>query len=53
MLKVIARRCTIMGFDKPDGRTEPSRTVVIGGSHDEYIAGLKSVADAAALGRPG
>ena len=45
VLKVIARRCAIMGFDKVDDATETRRTIVIGGSTEEYIAGLRAVAD--------
>jgi hypothetical protein len=50
VLNVIARRCTIMGFDKPDDRVAQSRTVVITWSSEEYIAGLKSIVNQSSIG---
>ena len=46
VLKVIARRCVILGFDKLDeDLASTPRAVVIGSSPEEYIAGLKAVID--------
>jgi hypothetical protein len=46
VLKVINRRCAIMGFDKiDDDLTGTARTIVIGGTSEEYIAGLKALID--------
>jgi hypothetical protein len=45
VLKVIARRCAVLGFDKPDddaGAT--ARTIVVAGSEQEYIAALQRAA---------
>jgi hypothetical protein len=47
VLKFIARRSAMMGFDKIDDRVGHSRTVVITGSSEDYIAGLRSVIDQA------
>jgi hypothetical protein len=44
VLKVIARRCKVLGFDKPDETTAPApRPVVISGNTDDYIAGLQAL----------
>jgi hypothetical protein len=44
VLKVIARRCKILGFDKPDEKDAPvARTVVVGGTSEEYIAALQAL----------
>ena len=48
LLKVSARRCKVLGLDKPDDSASAPRTVVIGGNSDEYIAGLKAVMDGTA-----
>ncbi len=46
VLKIITQRCRILGFDKPEELTAtPPRTVVIGGTSEEYIAGLKALID--------
>ena len=45
---MIARRCVILGFDKPaDDVASRPRAVVIGGSQEEYVAGLKAVIERA------
>jgi hypothetical protein len=44
VLKIINRRCTILGFDKiDDDLTGTARTIVIGGTEEEYTAGLKAL----------
>jgi hypothetical protein len=44
VLKVINRRCSVMGFDKvDDDLTGTARTIVVGGNSEEYIASLKSL----------
>jgi hypothetical protein len=44
VLKVIARRCKVMGFDRPDETTASvPRTVVITGTTDEYVTGLQAL----------
>jgi hypothetical protein len=44
VLKVLARRHAVLGFDKlDDDIAEQPRTVVISGSREEYVAGLKAV----------
>lgn len=42
VLKVITRRSAILGLEKPEETTEMPRTVVIGGSTEEYVAGLQA-----------
>jgi hypothetical protein len=45
-LEVIARRCTVLGFDKVDDITDTTpRTVVVAGNREEYIATLKELID--------
>ena len=39
VLKVIARRCAIMGFDKVEYFAESQHVIVIGGTDEEYCAG--------------
>jgi hypothetical protein len=43
-LKIIARRCSVLGLDHPDisSMSRPV-SIVIGGTSDEYIAGLKAI----------
>jgi hypothetical protein len=44
VLKVVARRCKILGFDKPDEKDPPApRTVVVGGTSEEYVATLQAL----------
>jgi hypothetical protein len=44
VLKVIARRCKVMGYDKADeSLAPPARTVVVGGTSEEYIGTLKKL----------
>jgi hypothetical protein len=44
VLKVIARRCKVMGYDKADESLAPAaRTVVVGGTSEEYINTLQSL----------
>ena len=46
VLKVITRRCAILGFDKPDSDvTDPPRTIVIAGTPAAYVAKLKAVVE--------
>ncbi len=43
-LKIIARRCKVLGFDNADEMaTAAPRTVVIDGNTDQYIAGIKAM----------
>jgi hypothetical protein len=49
VLKVIARRCKIMGFDKPADSLAPGRrTVVVGGTSEQYVATLRALVDGTA-----
>lgn len=50
VLKVIARRCSIMGFDKADDLSSSPRTIVISGTPEEYVAGLKAVVEGVSNG---
>jgi hypothetical protein len=46
VLKCIARRCTVLGFDRPDdliATTAPM--LVIGGTSEEYVNGVKAIAE--------
>lgn len=44
VLKIIIQRCRILGFDKAEELTAaPPRTVVIGGTGEEYVATLKAL----------
>jgi hypothetical protein len=44
VLKCIARRCTVLGFDRADNLTAATASVVvIGGTEEEYINGLQAV----------
>jgi hypothetical protein len=44
VLKIIDCRCAIMGFDKIDDEvTGTARSIVISGTSEEYIAGLKAL----------
>jgi hypothetical protein len=46
VLKCIARRCTLLGFDRPDNPIAATASVVvIGGTEEEYINGLQAVID--------
>ncbi len=44
VLKIVGRRCTIMGFDPPgDTDLTPPRTVLVTGSSEQYVATLQSL----------
>ncbi len=44
VLKIVGRRCKIMGFDPPgDTDLAPARTVLVTGSSEQYIATLQSL----------
>ena len=44
VLKIIGRRCTLWGFDRPDDATAaPARTVLISGTTEEYIATIEAL----------
>ena len=46
VLKCIARRCTLLGFDRADNlNAATASVVVIGGTTQEYINGLQAVID--------
>ncbi len=54
VLKVIHRRCTILGFYRvEDDLSGNPRTIVIGGSEADYIAGLKAAVAATEQGATG
>ena len=45
VLKLISRRCAILGFDRAeDDLSGTAGTLVIGGDTEEYVAGLKALA---------
>jgi len=47
VLKIVNRRCAIMGFDKVDADlTGTANTIVIGGTTEEYMAGLRAIIEA-------
>jgi hypothetical protein len=52
VLKVIGRRCKILGFEKPTDMTEAPRTIVIGGTSEQYVAGLKAIIAEGDVDRP-
>jgi hypothetical protein len=44
VLKVITRRCTVLGFDHPkEDLAGITGTLVVGGDTEQYIAGLKAI----------
>ncbi len=44
VLKIVGRRCTIMGFDPPgDTDLTPPRTVLVTGSGEQHVATLQSL----------
>jgi len=46
VLKCIARRCTVLGFDRADNRIATTASVVvIRGTEEEYVNGLQAVID--------
>jgi hypothetical protein len=46
VLKGIARRCTVLGFDRPDDAVATApHTLVIGGTTEEYVNGVKAIAE--------
>jgi hypothetical protein len=46
VLKVIDRRCTLFGLDRPDDVLAVApRTIVISGNTEEYVAGLKAMVE--------
>jgi hypothetical protein len=50
--KCIARRCTLLGFDRVDNlNATTASVVVIGGTEEEYINGLQAVIDQQERGR--
>ena len=52
VLKCIARRCTVLGFDRPDNRTDTTASmVVIGGTTGEYVKGVQAIVDQHERGR--
>jgi len=52
VLKCIARRCTVLGFDRPDNRTDTTASmVVIGGTTGEYVNGVQAIVDQHERGR--
>jgi hypothetical protein len=52
VLKCIARRCTLLGFDRAVNlHAATASVVVIGGTEEEYINGLQAVTDQQERGR--
>ena len=44
-IKVVAQRAKLLRLDTPPSEDERPRTIVIGGTSEEYIQGLKMIAD--------
>ena len=52
VLKCIARRCTVLGSDRPDNRIETTASmVVVGGTTGEYVNGVQAIVDQHERGR--
>ena len=48
----MARRCTVLGFDRADNPIDTTASVVvIGGTTEEYVNGLQAVIDQQERGR--
>lgn len=44
VLRVITKRCALLGLDRPvDGASDQPYSIVISGTSEEYIAGLRAV----------